>query len=346
MPPADSFPYVAAYGQPEVILYDGEVYSHVAIRLEFLDGLDLAAVVPLIDEEDDDMRDDPGDVYQSGPPLLVFNRGVYQKSFLDPALVSDDVLRTILGPAQKVQIPQRPQSRASSQIFHPAQVSPAPQSYQFSQILASTQPLPSMSVFPVPQAQSALPTHLPAPNTQVAPPPRISVRPTKTSMNTDYLAGFLAAQASSLPSFPIFNQAPPVPTRVMPPRAVQTDKRALQYGFDLPEAARAQMTFHEPHIHNHYFDANGRMQLLSGSRIPWEDSHKIYAWELVQFAMLSLNRELRHSEFKVITEALHRNFQGTRNAKGELYPFRGFNTVHSMVVKHPAYKAFVRAILP
>ena len=100
-----------------------------------------------------------------------------------------------------------------------------------------------------------------------------------------------------------------------------------------------------PLIHNYCFNANRQSQLVSGPRIPWEDAHKVCAWELVQFAMLSVNRELRRWEFKVITESLHRSFQGITNAKGEMYPFRAFNTVHSMVVKHPAYRAFVQAVL-
>ena len=178
------------------------------------------------------------------------------------------------------------------------------------------------------------------------PSPRISIRATKTTTITGYLAGFLAAQATSPPGFPIHNQSPPVPTRTMPPRAAKINEKELEYGFDLPQTARAGMSFHLPLIHNYCFDANGQNQLLSGPRIPWEDVHKIYAWELVQFAMLSVNREIRRSEFKVITEALHRRFQGTTNAKGEMYPFRGFNTVHSTVVKHPAYRAFVQAVLP
>ena len=221
-----------------------------------------------------------------------------------------------------------------------------PSGYQTPQTIGPIQPLAATNVIQTPHIQSATPIATPAPNTQMVLPPRTSIRPTKTSMNTSYLAGFLAAQATSPPGFPIHSQSPPVPTRLIPPRAAKIVERELQYGFDLSQTARAGLNFHVPLTHNYYFDANGQRESLSGPRIPWEDSHKIYAWELVQFAMLSVNRELRRSEFKVITEALHRRFQGTKNAKGELYPFRGYNTVHSMVVKHPAYRAFVQSVLP
>ena len=128
----------------------------------------------------------------------------------------------MLAPTQKANCPPYLQASPANEYFHPAQVASMPSGYQLSQDIEPLQPLAVTSDIQAPQFQSATPIIAPAPNTQMIPPPRTSIRATKTSTNMGYLAGFLAAQATSPPGFPIHNQSPPIPTRTMPPRAAHS----------------------------------------------------------------------------------------------------------------------------
>jgi hypothetical protein len=170
-------------------------------------------------------------------------------------------------------------------------------------------------------------------------------------MNSAYLAGYLAAESGrTWGTAASMAAAPPQPARHMPPRAAVRNNNALAYGFDLPPALRAMTSFQAPLSHNYFLNAAGQQIAHTSHTRPhrstWQEDHKVYAWELVQFAMLQLNRPVERRDFPAITEAIHRVFQGTVNATGEEYPLRGFNTVHSMVTKHPGWAEFCRYLLP
>ena len=63
--------------------------------------------------------------------------------------------------------------------------------------------------------------------------------------------------------------------------------------------------------------------------------------ELMELAMLKVNRPLYPKDFKAITEALHRHFR----ANGGI-PERGYNTVHSHATRRRAYSSLVQRVLP
>ncbi|KAH9209000.1 hypothetical protein DL95DRAFT_467218 [Leptodontidium sp. 2 PMI_412] len=331
------FPFVAVYGEPDEILFDGNIYTKVGMRVEDLEEFSFALVVTLTEYNDEyDMEDGPLDVACAGPQLVVFNRAVYSKSFIDTAYVSDEVIRTVLQPH-------------NPPIYHPPAASLArlTQEHDFFQPPGSVL---NSSFAPVPPVA---PTLIPVTAPVLASSNHQPIRATTTSMNTGYLAGWLAARSTRSYGGAIVQAqatSPPIPTRFMPARATVTTNQTLPYGFDLTPAVRAVTRFQPPLSHNYFMNAAGQQQLHTRytrpSRMPWEDNHKVYVWELVLLATLQLNRPVERRDFVAITEALHRQFDGTTNAAGVQYPLRGFNTVHSMVTKHPGWADFVKYVLP
>ena len=93
--------------------------------------------------------------------------------------------------------------------------------------------------------------------------------------------------------------------------------------FDLEPEERAGVTYIAP--------ATPGM-VANPTRIRWKDEHVKYFYELMELAMLQLNRQLYVSDFKAITEALHRLFR----VNGGIVE-RGYNTVHSFATRKPAY---------
>ncbi|KAG4441883.1 hypothetical protein IFR05_002624 [Cadophora sp. M221] len=305
--PPTGFPFNSVYGQPDQILFDGNIYAKIAIRVEDLEEVAFDIVVAFTKYNGEhDIEEDCSDVGCGGPQLVAF--------------VSDDVIRTARQPP-------------NSPIYYSPTAAPA----QLTEEHNFFQPAFNGLSF----ASSFLAVTTPV---AVASPVFVSsnnqpIRATTTSMNKGYLAGWLAA-----------NSTRAWDTRAMPPRATVTTMQTLQYGFDLTPAVRSTMTFQPPLSHNYFINAAGQQQLHTNytrpSRIPWEDSQKIYVWELVLLATLQLNRPVGRRDFPAITEALHRQFDNTTNSAGIPCPLRGFNTVHSMVTKHPGWADFVKCVLP
>jgi hypothetical protein len=119
-------------------------------------------------------------------------------------------------------------------------------------------------------------------------------------------------------------QAPSIvrPSLVAHPHA--TSVAPLQFGFDLPPNQRPDQ-FLVP-------TANNAPSCRQHGRYFWNDTHNQYLWELIETAIGQLSRRLERKDFQAITEALHRKFRGTYT-NGVQYPERGYNTVHSYVVK-------------
>jgi hypothetical protein len=136
--------------------------------------------------------------------------------------------------------------------------------------------------------------------------------------------------------------APPQSQIVMPPRARTTNKSPLEFLFDLPAHQRADVRMIPPS------EFNPPTALQPGQpkpRFKWADVHTSYLYGLMELAMLTLNRPLEHRDFPAITEALHRQFRGTRTGNVP-YMERGYNTVHSYATRKEPYDNLLRRVLP
>jgi hypothetical protein len=143
------------------------------------------------------------------------------------------------------------------------------------------------------------------------------------------------------------NMGPPHVRRVMPPRSQIIDSRSLQYLFDLPVNMRAGLQFRVPARSNYDVAQQNGQPRPQGiqRRSTWDPLHIDYLNELMELAMLTLNRRLEGRDFRAITEALHRRFRGTRIGNVQ-YPERGYNTIHSYVMKKPEYNTLLSRVLP
>jgi hypothetical protein len=119
-------------------------------------------------------------------------------------------------------------------------------------------------------------------------------------------------------------QAPSIvrPSLVAHPHA--TSVAPLQFGFDLPPNQRPDQ-FLVP-------TANNAPECRQHGRFHWNDTHNKCLWELIETAIGLLSRPIERKDFHALTEALHRKFRGTY-ISGLPYPERGYNTVHSYVMK-------------
>ncbi len=137
------------------------------------------------------------------------------------------------------------------------------------------------------------------------------------------------------------NPVPPMYlTRVMPQRALVKQVSMLEPLFDLEPEERAGVNYIAPSHNNVVAPATPGM-VANPTRTRWKDEHVAYLHELMELAMLQLNRQLYVSDFKAITEALHRRFR----VNGGI-PERGYNTVHSFATRKPAYNELVQRVLP
>ncbi len=157
----------------------------------------------------------------------------------------------------------------------------------------------------------------PPPNWYPYPPPKAQVR---------------------IPSAPqqIINRVP----RVMPPRAPVTQISALEPLFDLEPEERVGVAYVVPSPNNVAFPVTPGM-IANPRRTHWKREHTAYLDELMELAMLKLNRPLHIKDFKAITEALHRHFR----TNGGI-PERGYNTVHSYGTRKRGYHSLVQRVLP
>jgi hypothetical protein len=119
-------------------------------------------------------------------------------------------------------------------------------------------------------------------------------------------------------------QAPSIvrPSLVAHPHA--TSVAPLQFGFDLLPNQRPDQ-FLVP-------TANNAPECRQHGRFYWNDTHNKCLWELIETAIGLLSRPIERKDFHALTEALHRKFRGTY-ISGVPYPERGYNTVHSYVMK-------------
>ena len=101
----------------------------------------------------------------------------------------------------------------------------------------------------------------------------------------------------------------------------------LPYGFDIVPQARAGIQHIEP-----FFNTPPAPAGVKKCRANWQPEHTAHLFYLLETAMRTLNRKLKHGDFKAITEALHRQFRGTMFGN-VAYTERGYNAVHSYMVK-------------
>ena len=128
----------------------------------------------------------------------------------------------------------------------------------------------------------------------------------------------------------------------MPPRSQVINRRALSFLFDLPANQRAGVQIHPPSRFNPPIVVqHGQVK----PRLKWAPEHTKYLYELMELAMLTLNRPLKPQDFPAITEALHRKFQGTINVNIP-YLERGYHTIHSYATRKQPYDELVRRVLP
>jgi hypothetical protein len=128
--------------------------------------------------------------------------------------------------------------------------------------------------------------------------------------------------------------------RVMPPRACVTQKAHLHYKFDLPAHQRAAVNIIPPTVNNQRGPVIAGMNHSLG-RDGWPDHYRKYLFELVELAMLVLNRKLKPNDFKAITEALHRHFQ----ANGGI-PVRGWKNVHCFATRQLEHHQIRARVFP
>ncbi|KAI9055530.1 hypothetical protein LZ554_000478 [Drepanopeziza brunnea f. sp. 'monogermtubi'] len=127
----------------------------------------------------------------------------------------------------------------------------------------------------------------------------------------------------------------------MPYRATMVTKAALPYLYDLPAhlhaVARATMTEPAPQKPDES-SQDCRQRLDAAQRLVRD--------ELLERALLVLNRPLRYGDFRAVTEALNRRLEGTLGPNGRVYRPKGFNTVDSHVRKADWWSGFVARVLP
>ena len=133
---------------------------------------------------------------------------------------------------------------------------------------------------------------------------------------------------------------PPHYSRVMPPRSLVTQTSVLEPQFDLAPEQRPNFGYVAPSNNNVVAPVISGM-IANPGRTHWKAEHVKYLDELMELAMLQLNRPLRISDFKAITEALHRRFR----LDGGIVE-RGYNTVHSHATRKPSYNRLVQRVLP
>jgi hypothetical protein len=112
----------------------------------------------------------------------------------------------------------------------------------------------------------------------------------------------------------VIQVTPPHYTRVMPPRSLVTQTSALEPQFDLAPEQRPNFGYVAPSSNNVVAPVISGM-IANPGRTHWKAEHVKYLDELMELAMLQLNRPLRISDFKAITEALHRYFRVTRKLR-------------------------------
>jgi hypothetical protein len=128
----------------------------------------------------------------------------------------------------------------------------------------------------------------------------------------------------------------------MPQRARDTQADALELLFDLRAEERAGVTIYTPSYNNVNAPTSpGMIPVPANGRTNWKDEQVGYLYELIELAMLQMNRPLEHADFPAITEAFHRHFR----AIGGI-PDRGWNTVHSFATRKPEYHRLVQRVLP
>ncbi len=157
-------------------------------------------------------------------------------------------------------------------------------------------------------------------------------------------AGPLAIARSSLPSQASSSrqQLPPLnQSRVMPLRTQEVTTTALDLLFDLPEGQRAGIQVNKPPKASQKFGSGGAKH----PQQKWDAAQDEYLKELMEVAMLQLNRRLAERDFAAITEAHNRKFRGTMSAETPFFE-RGWNTVHCHAIRAKGYEDFVRDVLP
>ncbi|KAE9369696.1 hypothetical protein N431DRAFT_469583 [Stipitochalara longipes BDJ] len=150
-------------------------------------------------------------------------------------------------------------------------------------------------------------------------------------------------QAESTPT-PDRNFATPPQQHVIIPQtgAAAVMGTPLHFLFDLPQHQRAGVKATPPRRFNPPIkkQADGKK-----TRAAWATEHTIYLFDLMEKAMSLLSRPLEHGDFRAITEALHRRFRGTSSG-GVRYFERGWNTVHTAVIKNKRYEELKKRVLP
>jgi hypothetical protein len=115
----------------------------------------------------------------------------------------------------------------------------------------------------------------------------------------------------------------------------------------LPENIRAGVQYHVPLEFNYGIASQNGQARPQGiqRRSRWAYEHTQYLRQLIEFAMITLNRPVEYRDFPAITEALHRNFRGTTSGNIP-YLERGYRTVHSHAIREEHYDALVRRMFP
>ncbi len=147
----------------------------------------------------------------------------------------------------------------------------------------------------------------------------------------------------SIPNDKSLLPPPQLPPRVMPPRSQNTNTDYLPLLFDLPEDERANLQVSKPPATDRALNGEEKNPGRH-SRIMWPPVQIDYLNELMELAMLILNRPLRQHDFPAIAEAMNRRFRGT-GIDGVAYRERGFQTVYARAMRMSGYKKFVERIL-
>ena len=119
---------------------------------------------------------------------------------------------------------------------------------------------------------------------------------------------------------------PSAPANAAPPTS-PIYASVLPFGFDIVPDARLGVQYIEPVLNAPPAPAG-----VKKTRATWLPQHNAHLFYLLETAVRFLNRKLKQSDYKAVTEALHRQFRGTMNGPAA-YTERGYNSVHSYVVK-------------
>ncbi|CZR65604.1 uncharacterized protein PAC_15504 [Phialocephala subalpina] len=86
--------YNTKYGQPQDVVFAGQLYTITIVPPQHLidNKIEFSQAVVSTIEDDSDIQDE-------GMPYLVFNLAVYQQANTDPAMIPDNVLRTVAWPS-------------------------------------------------------------------------------------------------------------------------------------------------------------------------------------------------------------------------------------------------------